>query len=140
MSASTATKSSAAKGKKAATPAQLRAAAREELSALFASAPGGSIAGEEEFVEFARRVLAQLAIIGGGEYTEEVAYQAVRLVRETAGFATGVEGETVDESVPWTHPLYRQAFAQVQAELAAERTDREGEDEAPASVAEVEAE
>ncbi|OSD00074.1 hypothetical protein PYCCODRAFT_1426704 [Trametes coccinea BRFM310] len=140
MSASTAAKSTAAKGKKTATPAQLRAAAREELNALFASAPGGSIAGEEEYVEFARRVLAQLAIIGGGEYTEEVAYQAVRLVRETAGFATGVEGETVDESIPWTHPLYRQAFAQVQAELAAERTDREGEDEAPASVAEVEAE
>ncbi|OSC99118.1 hypothetical protein PYCCODRAFT_1470573, partial [Trametes coccinea BRFM310] len=79
MSASTAAKSTAAKGKKTATPAQLRAAAREELNALFASAPGGSIAGEEEYVEFARRVLAQLAIIGGGEYTEEVAYQAVRL-------------------------------------------------------------
>ncbi|KAJ3005094.1 hypothetical protein NUW54_g4498 [Trametes sanguinea] len=38
---------------------------------------------------------------------------------------------------PWTHPLYRQAFVQVQAELA---TEREGEDEVPASVAEVEAE
>ncbi|OSC96333.1 hypothetical protein PYCCODRAFT_1429162, partial [Trametes coccinea BRFM310] len=140
MSASTATKSSAAKGKKAATPAQLRAAAREELNALFASAPGGSIAGEEEYVDFARRVLTQLDIIGGGEATEEVAYQAARLVRETIGFATGVEGEGVDEGIPWTHPLYRQAFAQVQAEAAAERAEREAEDEAPASVAEVEAE
>ncbi|KAL7279312.1 hypothetical protein ACG7TL_007153 [Trametes sanguinea] len=140
MSASTAAKSSSAKGKKAATPAQLRAAAREELNALFASAPGGSIAGEEEYVDFARRVLAQLDVIGGGEATEEVAYQAARLVRETIGFATGVEGEGVDANVPWTHPLYRQAFAQVQAELAADRADREGEDEAPASVTEVEAE
>ncbi|KAI9064809.1 hypothetical protein FKP32DRAFT_1675343, partial [Trametes sanguinea] len=60
MPASTATKSASAKGKKAATPAQLRAAAREELSALFESAPGGSIAGEEEYTGFARRVLAQL--------------------------------------------------------------------------------
>ncbi|KAL7284479.1 hypothetical protein ACG7TL_001770 [Trametes sanguinea] len=101
--------------------------------ALFASAPGGSIAGEEEYGDFARRVLAQLA---------------ARLVRETVGFATGVEGEEVDAEVPWTHPLYRQAFAQVQAELAAEhaeraeaeRADREGDEEAPASVAEVEAE
>ncbi|OSC96829.1 hypothetical protein PYCCODRAFT_1428887 [Trametes coccinea BRFM310] len=140
MSASTTAKSAPAKGKKAATPAQLRAAAREEVNALFASAPGGSIAGEEEYSDFARRVLAQLDIIGGGEATEEVAYQAARLVRETIGFATGVEGEEVNAEVPWTHPLYRQAFAQVQAELAAERTDREGEDEAPASVAEVEAE
>ncbi|KAL7278568.1 hypothetical protein ACG7TL_007567 [Trametes sanguinea] len=61
MSASTASKSTAAKGKKAATPAQIRAAAREELNALFASTPGGSIAGEEEYEDFARRVLAQLA-------------------------------------------------------------------------------
>ncbi|KAL7281337.1 hypothetical protein ACG7TL_004646 [Trametes sanguinea] len=148
MSASTTAKSAPAKGKKAATPAQLRAAAREEVNALFASAPGGSIAGEEEYSDFARRVLAQLDIIGGGEATEEVAYQAARLVRETIGFATGVEGEEVNAEVPWTHPLYRQAFTQVQAELAAERAereeaekaDREGEEEAPASVAEVEAE
>ncbi|KAL7277921.1 hypothetical protein ACG7TL_007869 [Trametes sanguinea] len=139
MSASTAAKSTATKGKKAATPAQLRAAAREELNALFASAPGGSIAGEEEYSDFARRVLAQLAVIGGGEYTEEVAYQASRLVRETIGFATGVEGDVVDAEVPWTHPLYRQAFAQVQAELAAERAEREGAEE-PALVGEVEAE
>ncbi|KAL7282960.1 hypothetical protein ACG7TL_002378 [Trametes sanguinea] len=133
MSASTTAKSASAKGKKAATPAQLRAAAREELNALFASAPGGSIAGEEEYGDFARRVLAQLAS---------------RLVRETMGFATGVEGEEVDAAVPWTHPLYRQAFVQVQAELAAERTEREeteranhgDEEEAPASIAEVEAE
>ncbi|KAL7280612.1 hypothetical protein ACG7TL_005549 [Trametes sanguinea] len=136
MSASTAAKSATAKGKKTATPAQLRAAAREEVNALFASAPGGSIAGEEEYSDFARRVLAQLDVIGGGEFTEEVAYQASRLVRETIGFATGVEGEEVDASVPWTHPFYRQAFAQVQAE----RADRDGEDETPASVAEVEAE
>ena len=54
------TKSVAAKGKKAATPAQVRAAAREELNALFASAPEGSIAGEEEYSDFAKRVLAQL--------------------------------------------------------------------------------
>ncbi|KAL7278391.1 hypothetical protein ACG7TL_008371 [Trametes sanguinea] len=140
MSTSTTAKSASTKGKKAATPAQLRAAAREELNALFASAPGGSIAGEEEYEDFARRVLAQLDVIGGGEYTEEVAYQASRLVRETVGFATGVEGAEVDAEVPWTHPIYRQAFAQVQAEIAAERADREGEDEAPASVVEVEAE
>ncbi|KAI9065671.1 hypothetical protein FKP32DRAFT_1674553, partial [Trametes sanguinea] len=140
MPASASTKSASAKGKKAATPAQLRAAAREELSALFTSAPGGSIAGEEEFAEFARRVLAQLAIIGDGEYTEEVAYQAMRLVRDTMGFATGVEAETVDADVPWTHPLYRQAFAAVQAQLAAECADREGEGEEPTSAAEVEGE
>ncbi|KAL7284487.1 hypothetical protein ACG7TL_001778 [Trametes sanguinea] len=126
MSASAATKSASAKGKKAATPAQLRAAAREELNVLFASAPRGSIAGEEEYVDFVRHVLAQLDVIGGGEFTEEVAYQAAHL----------------------THLLYRQAFTQVQAELVAERAeheeaeraDREGEEEAPASVAEVEAE
>ncbi|KAJ2990498.1 hypothetical protein NUW54_g8452 [Trametes sanguinea] len=139
MPASAATKSVAAKGKKAATPAQVRAAAREELNALFASAPEGSIAGEEEYLDFAKRVLAQLDIIGGGEATEEVVYQAARLVRDTIGFATGVEGEEVDANVPWTHPLYRQAFAQVQAELAAERAERE-EAEEPASAAEVEAE
>ncbi|KAI9069659.1 hypothetical protein FKP32DRAFT_1671181, partial [Trametes sanguinea] len=135
-----AAKSASAKGKKAATPAQLRVAAREELSALFESAPGGSIAGEEEYTGFARRVLAQLAIIGDGEYTEEVAYQAMRLVRATMGFAAGVEGEAVDADVPWTHPLYRQAFASVQAELATERAEREGEGETPASAAEVEGE
>ncbi|KAI9066132.1 hypothetical protein FKP32DRAFT_1601954, partial [Trametes sanguinea] len=140
MPASAATKSASAKGKKAATPAQLRAAAREELSALFESAPGGSIAGEEEYAGFARRVLAQLDIIGNGVYTEEVAYQAVRLVHSTMPFATGVEGETVDADVPWTHPFYRQAFASVQAELAAERADREEEDGTPGSTAEVEAE
>ncbi|KAI9070346.1 hypothetical protein FKP32DRAFT_1670416, partial [Trametes sanguinea] len=55
-------------------------------------------------------------------------------------FATGVEGETVDADVPWTHPFYRQAFASVQAELAAERADREEEDGTPGSTAEVEAE
>ncbi|KAI9057629.1 hypothetical protein FKP32DRAFT_1681311 [Trametes sanguinea] len=137
MPASTTAKSASAKGKKAATPAQLRATAREELSALFESAPGGSIAGEEEYAEFARRVLAQLAIIGDGE---EVAYQAMRLVCDTMGFATGVEGETVDADVPWMHPFYRQAFAQVQAELAADRADREEEGETPGSAAEVEAE
>ncbi|KAI9058876.1 hypothetical protein FKP32DRAFT_1680210, partial [Trametes sanguinea] len=125
MPASASTKSASAKGKKAATPAQLRAAAREELNALFESAPGGSIAGEEEYAGFARRVLAQLDIIGNGVYTEEVAYQAVRLVRSTMPFATGVEGEAVDADVPWTHPFYRQAFASVQAELAAARADRE---------------
>ncbi|KAI9061943.1 hypothetical protein FKP32DRAFT_1677573, partial [Trametes sanguinea] len=140
MPASTTTKSASAKGKKAATPAQLRAAAREELNALFESAPGGSIAGEEEYAGFARRVLAQLDIIGNGVYTEEVAYQAVRLVHSTMPFATEVEGETVDADVPWTHPFYRQAFASVQAELAAERADREEGDETPGSTAEVEAE
>ncbi|KAJ2970877.1 hypothetical protein NUW54_g12632 [Trametes sanguinea] len=57
MSASTAAKSVSAKGKKAATLAQL---ACEEVNALFASVPGGSIAGEEEYTDFARRVLAQL--------------------------------------------------------------------------------
>ncbi|OSC97860.1 hypothetical protein PYCCODRAFT_1471504 [Trametes coccinea BRFM310] len=140
MSASTATKSTAAKGKKATTPAQLCAAAREEVNTLFASASRGSIAGEEEY--------SSQAIIGGREYTEEVAYQAVRLVRETAGSATGVEGEDVDENIPWMHPLYHQAFTQVQAEAAAERAeheeaeraDRKGKEEAPASVAEVETE
>ncbi|KAI8969752.1 hypothetical protein BD414DRAFT_540922 [Trametes punicea] len=136
MSSSALTRPASAKGKKAATPAQLRAAAREELSALFASTPGGSIAGEEEYADFARQVLAQLDMIGNANFTKEVAHQAVQLVRETIGFASGVESEGVVTDIPWTHPLYHQPFVQIQAELAVEHEDADE----PSSVGEVEAE
>ncbi|KAI8990439.1 hypothetical protein BD414DRAFT_535739 [Trametes punicea] len=126
--------SASAKGKKATTLAQLRATVLEELSALFASTLGGSITGEEEYTNFAHCVLAQLDVIGDGDFMEEVAYQAVRLVHETIGFTSGVEREEVIADIPWTHPLYRQAFVQVQAELAAECEDE------PMLAGEVEAE
>ncbi|KAJ2995315.1 hypothetical protein NUW54_g7411 [Trametes sanguinea] len=138
MSASTTAKSASAKGKKAATPAPAsRRCARTAQRAVCIRA------GREHCRRGGLRGFCAprpgADVIGGGEYTEEVAYQASRLVRETMGFATGVEGEVVDAEVPWTHPIYRQAFAQVQAELAAEREDAEDTRE-PALVGEVEAE
>ncbi|KAI8970661.1 hypothetical protein BD414DRAFT_540820 [Trametes punicea] len=94
-----------------------------------------SIVGEEEYVDFACWVLAQLDVIRDGDFTEEVAYQAMWLVRKTVGFTFGVEGEEVVADIPWMHPLYHQTFAQIQAKFAVKHEDADE----PSSVGEVEA-